>query len=305
MKDLSSLATTAGHFTISAFDHRNSLFELLNPSDPGAVTADEVVALKRLFIEAFSDISSAILIDPIYGLDYGLDLTKEVAPGTGILMSLEESSYDESQAGRLTKLLPHWGVPDIKAHSASAKLLLYYHPDAPIAADQLKLVAKLSEQCRQEQVIFLIEPILYGLGKYSQRSKLDLTLKTIDQLSPLVDILKLEFPLDVLSSGAYDWEQASHEISRHATVPWILLSRGMDFDHFKTLTGITSKSGASGLAVGRAVWQEIGDLGAKYPDVPTKLQEIEKFLMSTGRDRMLELTAIVAHSAKPWIDFRS
>jgi tagatose-1,6-bisphosphate aldolase len=89
MKDLTVLTTKAGHFTISAFDHRNSLFELLNPQDPSAVTADQVVALKRLFLEHLAPISSAVLIDPVYGLDYGLELDKEVPEGTGLFMSLE------------------------------------------------------------------------------------------------------------------------------------------------------------------------------------------------------------------------
>jgi tagatose-1,6-bisphosphate aldolase len=304
MKNLSSITTHKGHFTIAAFDHRNSLNEYLNPQDPSAVNADEIVALKRLFIAAFSDISSAILIDPIYGLDYGLDLTKEVPASTGILMSLEESSYDDSQAGRLTKLLPHWGVDDIKAHSASAKLLLYYHPDAPIAKNQIRLVETLSRECRNKNVIFLIEPIIYGTGKYSSRNKVNSTLKTIDQLSPLVDILKIEFPLNVLQSNPNEWRKVSADISKHATIPWILLSRGMGFDHFQTLTQITNENGASGIAVGRAVWQEIGDLAEKHPDIPEKFEKIKHFLMTTGRDRMLALTQIVEQSAKPWTDFR-
>jgi len=300
MKDLQSLVTKEGHFTISAFDHRNSLFELFNPQDPGSVSADEIVSLKRLFIQAFADISSAILIDPIYGLDYGLDLTKEVPQGTGILMSLEESSYDESQAGRLTRLLPHWGVEDIKNHGASAKLLFYYHPDSPIASAQLDLVADLSRQCQQSQTIFLIEPIIYGVGEYSQRSKVDATLKAIDQLNPYVDILKLEFPLNVLQSSPADWEQVSRQINRHATVPWILLSRGMAYDHFLTLTKITSKQGASGIAVGRAVWQDIQIIAAKHTDSTEKLTKIKDFLFTVGRDRMQALNQLVQDFARPW-----
>jgi tagatose-1,6-bisphosphate aldolase len=305
MKDLSSLTTPAGHFTVSAFDHRNSLFELLDPFHPETVTADQVVALKRLFIKHFAPISSAILIDPVYGLDYGLDLDKEVPPDTGLLMSLEESTYDDSAVGRITRLLPHWGVADIKAHHAAAKLLLYYHPDAPIAAKQLALVQDLSKQCQKANVIFLIEPILYGVGDYSARSKLDVTLKTIDQLNPFVDILKLEFPLNVNHTTEHDWHRAAKDISRHATVPWILLSRGMGFDHFKRLTQICCQTGASGIAVGRAVWQEIGNLAKKYPDPDLKLIEIDKFLATTGRQRLLELSNIVAKEAKPWNQIHS
>jgi tagatose-1,6-bisphosphate aldolase len=178
--------------------------------------------------------------------------------------------------------------------------LLYYHPQAPIASEQLTLVKDLSKQCQKANVIFLIEPILYGVGDYSNRSKLDTTLKTIDQLTGLVDILKLEFPLDVNHTTEHDWQQAAGNISRHATVPWILLSRGMGFDHFKRLTQICCDKGASGIAVGRAVWQEIEAISQKTPDPDSKLMEIDKFLATTGRTRMLELTAIVSHHAKPW-----
>jgi tagatose-1,6-bisphosphate aldolase len=300
MKNLSALATSSGHFTIAAFDHRNSLFSLLNASDPEAVTADQVVALKRLFIKHFAPISSAILIDPVYGLDYGLDLDREVTAGTGILMSLEASSYDESAIGRVTRLLPHWGVKDVKAHGASAKLLLYYHPQAPIASTQLKLVQDVSKECQSENIIFLIEPILYAVGEYSNRSQLDVTLKTIDQLNSLVDILKLEFPLNVNHTTEHEWQQAAKDISRHATVPWILLSRGMGFDHFKRLTRICCEQGASGIAVGRAVWQEIGDIAKQTPDPETKILKIDKFLHTTGRSRMIELSKIVEAKAKRW-----
>lgn len=301
MHDLAPIAYPDGTLAIAAFDHRNSLLELLNPQNPQTVSASTVVALKRLFIKSFADISSAILIDPVYGLDYGIDLTTEVPKSCGLLMSLEASSYDESAAGRMTQLLPNWDVADIKTHHASAKLLLYYHPDAPIAKAQLQLVASLSQKCRTQNIPFLVEPILYGVGEYSSRNALDVTLKTIDQLNALVDILKLEFPVNVLQSSESDWKSVGATISRHATVPWILLSRGMGYPHFKRLTKICCTAGAAGIAVGRAVWQEIETIAKSNLDTPeTLLPDLEKFLGSLARTRMLELIDIVHHSARPW-----
>jgi tagatose 1,6-diphosphate aldolase len=301
MTNLSALSYPNGTLAIAAFDHRNSLSELLNPSDPSTVTGDQIVNLKRLFIEAFADISSAILIDPVYGLDYSLDLTASLPKKCGLLLSLEESSYDESQAGRMTRLLPHWGVADIKAYGAAAKLLLYYHPEAPIAAKQLELVKQLSQECRDKQVIFLIEPIMYGIGEYSKASKTEATLTTIRQLNPLVDILKLEFPLDPKQTTSAKWHYTADAISAAATVPWILLSRGMPYDPFKDLTGICCEAGASGIAVGRAVWQEIEQISARNQDFPDLLMpHIEEFLLTTARLRMRELIEIVGSTAKPW-----
>ncbi|OGV97129.1 hypothetical protein A2W24_00280 [Microgenomates group bacterium RBG_16_45_19] len=297
--NLHALTTPSGHLVIAAFDHRSSLAAFLNPQDPQAVPAACLVAVKRLFIESFSGLVSAMLIDPIYGLDYGLDLDKEVPAGTGLLFALEASSYTDTDQNQPTQLLPHWGVADIKARHAAAKLLLYYHPHAPAAPVQFDLVKQISRQCRRLKVIFLLEPILHGLGQFSQKDKLSLTLKMIDQFCPLVDILKLEFPLNLPQSSQPEWVKASQAISRHATVPWVLLSRGMAYSHFKLLTQVACTHGASGIAVGRAVWQEIGDLATRSPSDQESLAAIKTFLQTTGRTRLKALAALVVAHAKP------
>lgn len=299
MKDLSALTTKDGHFTIAAFDHRGSLQELLNPAHPDQVTDEQMQQLKGLFVDAFADISSAILIDPLYGPP----VLESHPIHTGLFMSLEKTGYTDSPDGRTTELLENWGVSHLKQHNAAAKILLYYHPDAPNAAAQLDLIKNLSIECQEQNVVFLIEPIIYGLDTYQQKDKLAATLTTIDQLTPLVDILKLEFPLDVATTTLEDWQTASAAITEHATVPWILLSRGMDYDHFKTLTEITGQAGGSGIAVGRAVWQEIKSVVESHTDDP--FPAIKEFLMTTARDRMQELVKLVATSAKPWTRYNN
>lgn len=306
MKNLSYLATQSNHFTIAAFDHRGSLQEIITPEDPHNVPQNHIVRIKKLFIEAFADISSAVLIDPVYGLDYDIDLTTEVPEGTGILMSLEKSGYTDTPSGaRSTDLLEHWGIAAIKKLGFAAKLLLYYHPHAENAKDQLNLVQQLSQDARDQDTIFLVEPILYGLEEYSPHDKLDATLITVKQLAPLVDILKLEFPLDVAATKPPEWVKAAQNISKASTVPWILLSRGMDFDHFKQLTQVCCENGASGIAVGRAVWKEIQDITNEYRETEEKFARIKDFLMTTGRDRMQLLSQLVKAHASPWTDFQS
>jgi hypothetical protein len=79
--------------------------------------------------------------------------------------------------------LPHWGVVDVKSYKASAKLLLYYHPEAPIAAEQLRTWSSASRKnAMDKQVTFLIEPIMYGIGEYSGASKTEATLATVAKL---------------------------------------------------------------------------------------------------------------------------
>jgi tagatose 1,6-diphosphate aldolase len=128
-----------------------------------------------------------------------------------------------------------------------------------------------------------------------------LTLKTIDQLNPLVDILKLEFPLESSQNLQTDWLPVAETITAHAKVPWILLSRGMPFEPFKALAQVCCNAGASGIAVGRAVWQEIDQIALRNTNFPDLvLPHIEEFLLRDARLRMRELIEIVHQSAKPW-----
>jgi tagatose-1,6-bisphosphate aldolase len=304
LADLSSWTTLKGHIVIAAFDHRDSLKKMLNPLNADDVTDNQLVELKRLFLRAFADVSSAVLIDPIYGLDYDLDLNSLVPRTTGVFFSLEESGYTDNPDGRGTTLLENWGVESIAERKAGAKLLLYYHPDAPNASEQLALVKTISDQTRNAGIPFLIEPIIYGEGTFSSKSKIEATYQTIEQLTPLVDILKLEFPMDVTTSKPPEWVSVAQAINARATVPWILLSRGMDYDYFRQLTEIAGEQGASGIAVGRAVWKEIEEIAAHHPQPSSQHEKIEEFLKTTGRHRMEELGEIVAQMARPWTAFK-
>ena len=43
--------------------------------------------------------------------------------------------------------------------ASAAKLLVYYHPDAPNAADQERLVADVAADCRAADLALFVEPL--------------------------------------------------------------------------------------------------------------------------------------------------
>ena len=84
------------------------------------------------------------------------------------------------------------------------------------------------------------------------------------------------------------------EISSASITPWILLSAAVDYEAFLRQVIVACNAGASGIAVGRAVWQEaVSMIGA----------ERSEFLLTTARQRMSRLASLCYALAKPWTDF--
>ncbi len=254
MKDLKKLVNEKGILAIAALDHRGSLKKILATED-----RDEIIEFKRQAVKSLGLQASAVLLDPEYGLEVLAEKPEEV----GLLLALEESGYGESE----TKLRENWGVKEIKKYGAAAKLLLYCSPENW----QEELVAQVAEECNKEGVVFLLEPILVQATSDKQQ----VTREMVEKFTKYVDVLKLEYPGD---------EEGCKQITEVATVPWVLLSRGMEFGKYKGVLEVACKNGASGFAAGRAIWQEIGDIKDR--------EARQKFLETTAIERFKELVEV-------------
>jgi len=185
--------------------------------------------------------------------------------------------------------------------SASAiKLLVYYHPDSQTASEIESFTKKIAEDCIKHDLVLMLEPLSYSLNenkKLSSEEKRYVVVETAKRLTPLgTDILKAEFPLDITETDQKVWADACAEISAASTAPWILLSAAIDYEVFLQQVAIACKAGASGIAVGRAVWKEAVMLDGN---------ERIKFLHTTARERISRLTSLCHALAKPYTDFYS
>jgi tagatose-1,6-bisphosphate aldolase len=111
-----------------------------------------------------------------------------------------------------------------------------------------------------------------------------------------VDILKAEFPLDVHEPDESKWQPALRGLSEASSAPWILLSAAVDFDTFLRQVTAACQAGASGTAVGRAVWQEA---------VTMENNQRLGFLRSTAHQRLARLTSLCHALARPYTEFYS
>lgn len=275
MKDMEKLLTRSGKITIAALDHRGSLQAELNPTDPHEVGMAEIKDWKKAMVERYKNMVSGILIDPVYG--------KEIVDrnmNCGWLMSMEQTGYRGGKKERVTELLSDWNVSKLKqAGAVGAKLLLYFDPEnEELAKKQKKLAETVSEECAKEGIIFLLEPLSYKIETSREQEVLNIV-KVLRDVK--VDIWKFEYP------GS---SEACRKISEMVDSPWVLLSAGMGYEKYREALKIACVSGAAGMAVGRAVWQEFGDYQG---------EEREKFLSETAVTRMRELVEIVEEFGTP------
>ena len=84
--------------------------------------------------------------------------------------------------------------------ASAIKLLVYYHPDSASAREIEDFTARIAEDCRQYDLVFMLEPLSYSLDenrKLTSEEKRYIVVKSAKRLTSLnIDILKAEFPLD-------------------------------------------------------------------------------------------------------------
>ena len=307
LRGLQQLADSRGMMTMCAIDHRGALKRALNEKNPDVVSYQDIVDFKLDLCQAVASYASAILLDPEYGA--GQAIAAGLLPGSrGLLVSMEKTSYSGGSTARITELLPGWSVKKAKRMGASAvKLLIYFRPDIKdVASKQLDLVARLADQCLEEDIAFLVEPVSYpieererinqggkSLKKFAE-IKPGLVIETARQITALpIDVLKAEFPADIkFEQDEGKLLDLCRELNQASRLPWVLLSAGVDFDSFKKQVEIACKEGASGFLAGRALWQE----GAQIRDRNERMN----FFRSTAALRLKELSEIADNYGKPW-----
>jgi tagatose-1,6-bisphosphate aldolase len=294
LRGLQQISSERGTFTALALDHRQNL----RKANPAFVNDEELSRFKIDVTSALAKQATAVLLDP--EVSAAQAITQGVLPNhVGFVVAVESTGYTGDATARQAQIIPGWSVEKAKRMGASAiKLLVYYHPDSSTASEIEDFTAKIAEDCAKHDLVLMLEPLSYSLDeskKLSSDEKRYVVVETARKLTlPGVDILKAEFPLDVNDIDESKWMDACREISSASTAPWILLSAAVDYETFLRQVMVACHAGASGIAVGRAVWKEA---------VNMKGDERMEFLQTTARHRISRLTSLCHALAKPYTDF--
>ncbi|MDX1994048.1 MAG: tagatose 1,6-diphosphate aldolase [bacterium] len=284
-------------FTIVAFDQRGTYRRML----PEGTSYETAVEIKSEVVGALSRGASAVLLDNEYGLLPALYMSRT----SGLLLAIEKSGYSGDATYRRMEFEPEWTVEKIKRMGGTAvKLLAYYHPHTGELAEEIEdVIRQVAAECHKHDLPIFLEPLAYSLdANVSSTSaefavnKPQIVRETAQRLSKTgVDVLKMEFPVDVAhNSNRDEWRAACEALSEVSDIPWVLLSAGVEFETFAEQTRIACEAGASGFLAGRAIWKEA---------VTMTPSARENFLRETALPRLEKLNEIATQFGRSWTTF--
>src|SRR3989441_7841271 len=278
---INACADNHGVIAALAVDHRGNLLEAIAQArgEHGQATAADMLAFKKAVTRVLTPSTSAILLDP----EYGLEAIASRAPGKGVLLAYEKSGYDFHTKGRLPDLLPEWRVRGlVEAGAQAIKILMYYNPfdEAQINSVKQAYIERIGAECMGVDVPFFLEPLVYDeaigdeKGLAFARKKPEYIARAMEEFSRPrygVDVLKVELPVNpafVAGTRAFSGEGTAYsrqEAIEHfrntasaTSAPFIYLSAGSSDEVFCEMLELAAEAGAknAGVLCGRATWQD-------------------------------------------------
>lgn len=303
---LKKLCTDRAHFQMLAVDQRPPIFNIISNAKGRKHTYDEVVECKKLITSNLSQLATAILMDPNYSLSNILQYNKS----KGLIITLEDHSFIETERGRYSDNIQNWSVEKIKKVGGDAvKVLAWYRPDADSESieHQKKYVKKIGGECEKYSIPFLLELLVYPFQddenhtteyQEQKQKKTQHVINSVKEFSKdeyKVDIFKLESPVDsndLEGEISQATEEAFKDLSNATNnKPWVVLSSGMGKDSFYKCLELAYKNGASGYLAGRTIWL---DAFNQYP----KIKLVEEGLKVNSVNYVNKLNELTAKNAQ-------
>lgn len=319
---MQSLATEGGIIGAAAMDQRGSLKKAIAKGKaigPGDVTDEMMSEFKLSVSKVLTPHASAILLDPVWGMP-GVEAR---ADNAGLLLSYEESGYDNTRPGRYADLLGDFSVRRIRERGANAaKILLYYTPFEDSAINDVKhaFIERIGDECLANDLPFFLEFVGYDHEGGDEKGfefasrKPEVVAESMREFSRdryNVDVLKVEVPVNMKfaagskacdGQSAYSKEEALGHFRAAAEAagrPFIYLSAGVSNEVFLESLEWAAEAGVSfsGVLCGRATWQEAIPIYCEHG-----VAALEDWLSGQGVVNIGEINKRL-EKATPWYAF--
>jgi tagatose-1,6-bisphosphate aldolase len=279
-----------GAMMVIACDQRGGMRTLLaNTPDEQAAISNAVLGLTKMDITAhLARHAGCVLVDPICAVP-GLVDEGVLYRSTGLLIGLDASGFDLTPEGyRISNMVPGITARRVRTLGGTgAKIMIYLRSDTPAAntANMITLRDVIADFAA-EDLLLVVEFLTYALPGESAQDHAARIPALIEGGSRLcldagAKVLKIPYP---------GTPQACANITAICgTVPWAVLSAGVDHATFLGQVETAMANGASGVIAGRSLWKDCISL-----DRAVTQQRLETIAVP----RLREIQAVIARHFK-------
>lgn len=310
---LKAISNEQGIIFATAMDQRGSVGKMMQSFNSDIEVEPSLKLFKQIISEELGQHSDSLLLDP----EYGWEGAEVLHSQTGLIMAYEKTGYDATEKGRLPNLVDYWAIQDLKKKNVSAvKLLVYYDHEEEASINRIKqaLIKRTGDECRQNDMLFILEPVSYSHEGFDSKGPdfakrkpaiIDYFMEEFSKPEYGVDLLKVEVPVSIFHIEGYcsageeiftkeESLEAYNRASDKSNVPFIYLSGGVTNEQFiQTLYfAKEAKAAFSGVLCGRATWQEGIETFSKQG-----AEELRKWLQEKGADNLNSIKEAVYETA--------
>jgi tagatose-1,6-bisphosphate aldolase len=278
-----------GMMMVIACDQRGGMRTLLaSDKEMQARISDAMLGeTKSDIVQFLANEASCVLLDPICAVPKVVDdgvLARDVA----LLVGLDASGFDTTPEGyRLSRLVPGIDARRVRELGGTGgKIMVYLRSDKPEAnTHNIDILRRCIEDFAKEDLLLVVEFLTYDLPG---ESKEDYTAK-VPELVVGGTRICLELGSKVLKLPYPGSPEACATVTRiSGSVPWAVLSAGVDHTTFLGQVETAMRNGASGVIAGRALWKDCISLDRK---------ETAHRLSTIAVPRLREIQAVIARYA--------
>ncbi len=288
---LDAIARPSGALAMVAMDQRESLRHMFDLAGAGRPADEVLIDFKVAVAETLGPLASGFLADRQFGFDR---VRSALSPSSGLILAADSLTQEEGGPVEETGLDEAVLAPDVDLGGVVAlKLLLIWRRDERREA-RVELARRFIDVSAERGLLSVLEPVVRATPAEVDAGTWDADaaiVEAAEELSALrPSLYKVQVPLGGKGDSA-EQEAASARLGEVIRTPWVVLSQGVDREHFAGAVRAACRGGASGFLAGRALWSDV--VGA--PDVRGSLREVSV-------PRLERLGELVDAEARPWTE---
>lgn len=278
-----------GMMMVIACDQRGGMRTILasDPAEQSKISDAMLGETKSDIVQYLANEASCVLLDPLCAVPKVVDdgvLARDVA----LLVGLDASGFDKTPEGyRLSRLVPGINARRVRELGGTGgKIMVYLRADKPGAdSHNIDILKRCIDDFAREDLLLVVEFLTYDLPG---ESKEDYVAKVPELVLEGTRIC-LEVGSKVLKLPYPGTPEACAAVTRLAgSVPWAVLSAGVDHTTFLGQVETAMRNGASGVIAGRALWKDCISLDRR---------ETAQRLGTIAVPRLREIQGVIARYA--------